>query len=247
VHEESRGVYGARKVWRQLHRKGHPVARCTVERLMRREGLHGVGRGRRHRTTRPDPAAPRPADLVERDFTAPAPNVKWVADFTYVRLSTGTFVYVAFVIDVFSRMIIGWALTPHMRTELTLQALEIALWRRRGADLTGLIHHSDAGSQYVAFRYSERLADAGVAPSIGSVGDSYDNALAETTIGTYKAECVALHGPWSSLADLELATLEYIDWFNHRRLHQTLGYRTPAEVEAAYDPTTQPTHEAAIH
>ena len=245
MHEASRGVYGARKVWRQLHREGHPAARCTVERLMRRENLCGVRRGKRHRTTRSDPTAARPADLVDRDFTAPAPNLKWVADFTYIRLTTGAFVYCAFVIDVYSRMIVGWALAPHMRTELTLAALQIALWRRRGMDLTGLIHHSDAGSQYVALAYSERLAEAGLAPSIGSVGDSYDNALAETTIGTYKAECVDLDGPWSSLADLELTTLEYIDWFNHRRLHQTLGYRTPAEVEAAYHPQ-QPT-EAATH
>ena len=248
VHTESRGVYGARKVWRQLHRDGIPAARCTVERLMRTDGLKGVRRGRPHRTTRPDPAAPRPPDLVDRDFTADAPDTTWVADFTYVRLATGVFAYVAFVIDVYSRSIVGWNVAADMRTELTLTALETALWRRRNRNLHGLVHHSDAGSQYTAIRYTDRLAETGLAPSIGTVGDSYDNALAETTIGTYKTELVHPDRPWTSLADLELATLEYIDWFNHRRLHQALDYRTPAEVETAYyDANPQPTTDAAIH
>jgi putative transposase len=233
IHADNRGVYGARKVHRQMRRDGHQVARCTVERLMRREGLSGVVRGRPRRTTVPtdDPAA-RPADLVDRDFTAAAPNALWVADLTYVATWAGI-VYVAFVIDVFSRMIVGWRAATHMRTDLALDALEMALWQRHDR-LDGLVHHSDRGSQYLAIRYSERLADAGAVASVGSKGDSYDNAVAESTIGLYKTELVRHDGPWKGLDDLELATLTYIDWFNHRRLHSACGDVPPAEFEATH-------------
>jgi putative transposase len=234
VYEDNYQVYGARKVWVELRRQGHRVARCTVERLMRLLGLVGVSRGRaKRRTTVADAAAAaaRP-DLLRRDFTAAAPNIRWVADFTYVPIATGT-VYAAFVVDVYSRFIVGWRLAGHMRTELPLDALEMALWQRE-VHSGQLVHHSDRGSQYLSIRYTERLADAGAAVSVGSKGDSYDNALAETVIGLYKAELVERHGPWRSLDDLELATLEYIDWYNHRRLHSACGYRPPAEHEAAY-------------
>jgi putative transposase len=227
-------VYGARKIWEELHRQDHQVARCTVERLMRRIGIHGVSRGRaRRRTTVPDrvAAAARP-DLLCRDFTAPAPNQRWVADFTYVPITTGT-VYAAFIVDCFSRFIVGWRLAGHMRTDLPLDALEMALWQR---DVAGgqLVHHSDRGCQYLSIRYTERLAAEGASVSVGSKGDSYDNALAETVNGLYKTELVERHGPWRSLDELELATLEYIDWFNHRRLHSACDYRPPAEYEAIY-------------
>jgi putative transposase len=234
IYDENYQVYGARKVWEELHRQGHQVARCTVERLMRRTGLRGVSRGRVKRcTTVPDraAAAARP-DLLRRDFTAPVPNQRWVADFTYVPIATGT-VYAAFIVDCFSRFIVGWRLAGHMRTDLPLEALEMALWQR---DVQGgqLVHHSDRGSQYLSIRYTERLAEAGAFVSVGSKGDSYDNALAETVNGLYKAELVERHGPWRSLDELELATLEYIDWFNHRRLHSACGHRPPAEYEAIY-------------
>jgi putative transposase len=212
-------VYGARKVWEELRRQGHQVARCTVERLMRRIGIRGVSRGRaKRRTTVPDRAAAavRP-DLLRRDFTAPAPNQRWVADFTYVPIGTGT-VYAAFIVDCFSRFIVGWRLAGHMRTDLPLDALEMALWQR-DVRSGNLVHHSDRGSQYLSIRYTERLVEAGASVSVGSKGDSYDNALAETVNGLYKTELVERHGPWRSLDELELATLEYIDWFNHRRLH----------------------------
>ena len=227
-------VYGARKIWEELHRQGHRVARCTVERLMRGLGIRGVSRGRaRRRTTVPDraAAAARP-DLLCRDFTAPAANQRWVADFTYVPITTGT-VYAAFIVDCFSRFIVGWRLASHMRTDLPLDALEMALWQR-DVRSGNLVHHSDRGTQYLSIRYTERLVEAGASVSVGSKGDSYDNALAETVNGLYKTELVERHGPWRSLDELELATLEYIDWFNHRRLHSACGYRPPAEYEAIY-------------
>jgi putative transposase len=200
---------------------------------MRELGLAGVVRGKAKRTTtHADERAGRPADLVDRHFAAAAPNRLWVADLTYVRTWSG-FVYVAFVIDVYSRMIVGWQLAGHLRTELALDALEMAMWLR-SERLDGLVHHSDRGSQYLAIRYSERLAEAGAVASVGSRGDSYDNALAETTIGLYKTELVRRQGPWRGLDDLELATLEYIDWYNHRRLHSALGHVPPAEHEAAH-------------
>jgi putative transposase len=232
VHEANYRVYGARKVWRQLHREGIPAARCTVERLMAAAGLRGVHRGGATRTTLRDPAADRPADLVRRDFTATRPDRLWVADLTYVKTLTG-FVYVAFVIDCCSRMIVGWSLALHLRTELPLHALELAIWRRH-ARVRGLVHHSDAGSQYTAIRYGERLHDAGIHPSVGSVGDSYDNALAESAVGLYKAELIEPRKPWRGPQQVELATLAWVDWFNQRRLHGALGDVPPAEYEAAF-------------
>lgn len=232
VHEANYGVYGARKVWRQLQREGVPAARCTVERLMAAAGLRGVHRGAAKRTTVRDPARDRPADLVNRDFTATRPDRLWVADLTYVKTLAG-FVYVAFVVDCFSRMIVGWSLATHLRTELPLDALDLAI-RRRRARVHGLVHHSDAGSQYTAVRYTDRLADAGIRPSVGSVGDSYDNALAETTVGLYKTELIEPRKPWRGARQVELATLAWVDWFNRRRLHGALGDVPPAEYEAAY-------------
>lgn len=228
VHAEHFGVYGARKVWRQLHREGIPVARCTVERLMRDLGLSGAVRGKAKRTTVSAETTARPADLVERDFSAPVPNRLWVADLTYVRTWSG-FAYVAFIIDVCSRYLVGWQAARSLRTGLALDALEQALWARSSLD--GLVHHSDRGGQYLSIRYTERLAEAGAVPSVGSRGDSYDNALAESVIGLYKAELVHRRGPWRGLDDLELATLEWVDWFNHRRLFSTIGYVPPAEYE----------------
>ena len=216
VHAEQFGVYGARKVWRQLHREGIAVARCTVERLMRQLGLQGVRRGKTRRTTTPDAAAARPADLVDRDFSAARPNQLWVADLTYVATWSG-FVYVAFVIDAFSRFLVGWQASRSLRTDLALDALEMAIWRRQ-TQLDGLVHHSDRGSQYLAIRYTERLAEAGAVTSVGSRGDSYDNALAETIIGLYKTELIRRRGPWKGIDQVEYATLEWVDWFNHRRL-----------------------------
>src|SRR3989441_2313113 len=238
VHAEHFGVYGARKLWRQLQRQGTHVARCSVERLMRVLGLAGVVRGRRHRTTVPDEVSPRPADLVERDFRAPVPNRLWVADLTYVRTWSG-FAYVAFIIDVFSRYIVGWHASRSLRTDLALHALEQALWARKGP-LAGLIHHSDRGVQYLSIRYTERLAEAGVATSVGSRGDSYDNALAESVVGLYKAELVHRRGPWRGRDDLELATLQWVDWFNQRRLFGAIGYVPPAEYEATCYPRPIP-------
>jgi putative transposase len=236
VHETSRGLYGARKVWWQLRAEGIAVARCSVERLMRRAGLLGVVRGKARRTTIPDEHADRPADLVERDFTAEAPNRLWVADFTYVATWSGV-VYVAFVIDAFSRRIVGWKADTTMRTSLVLDTLEMALWTREREGLptgAGLICHNDAGSQYLSFAFTQRLIDAGVDASVGSVGDAYDNALAETTIGLFKTEKIRREGPWKTLSDVELATLEWVDWFNNARLHSACGRLSPAQYEHRY-------------
>ena len=229
---KGRGVAGYRKVWHLLRRGGVDVARCTVERLMRREGLRGAVRGRRFRTTIPDQTAARPADLVGRDFTTSAPNRLWCVDFTYVPTWSGM-CFTAFVTDVYSRRIVGWRTHDRMPTELPLDALEMALWvrDRAGADVTGVVHHSDAGAQYVALRYTERLADAGALASIGTVGDSFDNALAESVIGLYKTECVRLDGPFRTVDELELATLSWVHWYNTQRLHSALGYTTPTEYE----------------
>jgi putative transposase len=245
VWEENFGVYGADKVWAQLKREGTPAARCTVERLMRGLGLRGVVRGKaRARTTLGDESVARPADLVRREFRAAAPNRLWVADLTYVATTSG-WVYVAFIIDVFSRYVVGWQASRSLRAELALDALEMALWHRRRRRLDGLVHHSDRGAQYLAVRYSERLAEAGAVPSVGSRGDSYDNALAESFNGLYKAELIHHRGPWLDLEDVEYATLEYVDWFNHRRLHTELGMAPPAEFEAIYHAQEAPALLAA--
>ena len=241
VHTASRGgLYGVLKVYHQLRREnilvgGTRIARCTVARVMREHGLKGVRRHRRVRTTIPDPAADRAPDLVKRDFTAIRPNQLWVVDFTYVTTLAG-WLYVAFAVDVFSRMIVGWRAATTMRTDLPLDALEMALWNRKrmGHNVSGLVHHSDAGSQYTSVRYTDRLVEAGLNASIGTVGDSYDNALAETVNGLYKAELVYWEGPWTNADDLELATLGWVDWFNRTRLHSALGYRPPIEVETEY-------------
>ena len=245
VHAENFGVYGADKVWAQLNREGTRVARCTVERLMRQAGLRGAVRGKPKRTTVPDESSPRPRDLVDRQFRATEPNRLWVADLTYVRTWSG-FVYVAFVTDVFSRRIVGWQASRSLKTDLALHALEQAIWdrTRHGANLHGLIHHSDRGVQYVAIRYTERLAANGVVNSVGSRGDSYDNAMAETINGLYKTELVRNRGPWRGLEDLELATLEWVDWFNHRRLFGELGHVPPAEFEANHYRQTVPSQLA---
>jgi putative transposase len=245
VWDAHRQVYGADKVWAQLNREGTRVARCTVERLIRAMGLRGVVRGQRSvRTTVSGEASDRPADLVARQFRAPAPNRLWVADLTYVKTHSG-WVYVAFVVDVFSRFVVGWQASRSVRADLALDALEMALWHRHARHLTGLIHHSDRGTQYLAVRYTERLAEAGVVPSVGSKGDSYDNALAESFNGLYKTELIRHAGPWQGLDDVEYATLEYVDWFNHRRLHGELGLVPPAEFEAAYHHQTSPARLAA--
>jgi putative transposase len=238
-----RGLYGARKVWHELRREQargeHPelghVPRCQVERLMRANGLRGVRRDKSFVTTRPDPAAARPPDLVKRNFHASRPNELWVVDFTYVPTWSGT-VFSAFVSDVFSRRIVGWRTKATMPTELPLDALEMALWTREQADelVDGLVHHSDAGSQYTSIRYSHRLSDAGAVASIGTVGDSYDNAMAESVIGLYKTECVRHEGPWRGVDDLELATLNWVWWFNEIRIHSEIGYVTPIEFEAEH-------------
>jgi len=244
VHAEHFGVYGARKVWRQLHREGIGVARCTVERLMGELGLEGVRRGKAHKTTTPTPSAARPADLVARNFAATRPNQLWVADLTYVATWSG-FVYVALVIDAFSRFLVGWQASRSLRTDLVLDALEMAIWRRRGG-LDGLVHHSDRGSQYLSIRYTERLAEAGAVTSVGSRGDSFDNALAETIIGLYKTELIRRRSPWKGIDQVEYATLEWADWFNHRRLLEPIGYVPPAEFEAAYHRREDSTHAAGL-
>ena len=238
VFAENFEVYGVRKIWLQLNREGIEVARCTVARLMRQMGLHGVIRGKPVRTTISDKAAPCPLDRVNRQFKAPAPNRLWVSDFTYVS-TWGGMLYVAFVIDVFSRRIVGWRVSRTAHATFVLDALEQALHERRPVHGGGLVHHSDRGSQYVSIKYTERLADAGIEPSVGSVGDSYDNALAETINGLYKAEVIHRRGPWRSFEAVEFATLEWVDWFNHRRLLEPIGNIPPAEAEAR--------HYASLH
>jgi len=233
VWKESRGRYGSRKVWRQLRREIIEVARCTVERLMSKLGLCGVRRGRKIRTTIPDRNAACPLDLVDRNFRAEAPNRLWVSDFTYVPTRTG-FVFVAFVIDVFARMIVGWKVSRSLRTDFVFDALEQAIHDRLGGPRKDLVHHSDRGSQYVSIRYTDRLEEVGIAPSVGSTGDSYDNALAETVIGLYKTEVIYHEGPWQDREDVEFATLLWVSWFNTTRLLEPIGYLPPVEYEAAY-------------
>ena len=231
VWHENFDVYGVRKTWKQLNREAIPVARCTVGRLMRRLGLSGAVRGRRFKTTTPDLAAARPLDLVERQFHATRPNQLWVVDFTYVA-TWRSFVFVAFVIDVFARRIVGWRVSTSLKTELVLDALEQAVHDR--ADTDGLVHHSDRGCQYLSLRYSERLAECGIRPSVGTSGDSYDNALAESIIGLFKTEIIRRRGPWKSIEAVEFAVLQWGDWFNHRRLLEPIGDVPPAEFEQAY-------------
>jgi len=233
VFEANFRVYGVRKVWRQLGREGIAAARCTVARLMPAMGLRGAVRGRSVRTTVPDRAAPCPLDRVQRQFRAPRPNRLWVSDFTYVATWQG-FAYVAFVIDVFARRIVGWRVSTTAHAGFVLDALEQAVHERRPVQGGGLVHHSDRGSQYLAIRYTERLAEAGIEPSVGSVGDSYDNALAETVIGLFKTELIHPRGPWRSRDAVEFATLEWVDWFNHRRLLEPIGNVPPAEAEVRY-------------
>jgi putative transposase len=226
-------VYGADKVWRQLNREAVPVARCTIERLMKRLGLEGARRGKVVKTTIPDHALPCPLDRVNRQFKADRPNQLWVSDFTYVSTWQG-WLYVAFVIDVFSRRIVGWRVSSSMRTDFVLDALEQALYARQPERSDELIHHSDRGSQYVSIRYSERLAEAGIEPSVGSRGDSYDNALAETINGLYKTELIHKRAPWKTREAVEMATLEWVSWFNNHRLLESIGYIPPAEAEVNY-------------
>jgi putative transposase len=236
VHRENFSAYGARKVWLELNRQGVPVARCTVERLMAELGLVGVVRGKVKRTTVADPEADRPADLVQRHFAPAAPDRLWVADLTYVSTWSG-WVYVAFVIDAYARRLLGWRSGTSMSTQLVLDALEQAIWTRQRAgvtDLTGLVHHTDRGSQYTSIRFSQRLEEAGIAGSVGTTGDSYDNALAETINGLYKTELIKPRGPWRTVEQVELATAEWVDWFNHRRLYGYCGDIPPAELEDAY-------------
>lgn len=244
VWDENNQVYGARKVWLQLNREGIRVARCTVERLMRQMGLQGVTRGsRRSPTTTISDDDVGPPDLVERDFNASGPNQLWVADLTYVASWTG-FVYVAFVIDAYSRMIVGWRVSSTLRSDLALDALEQALYARPDND--GLVHHSDRGVQYLSIRYTDRLAEVGIEPSVGSVGDSYDNALAETIIGLYKTEVIRHRGPWRGLEQIEFATLEWVDWFNNRRLLKPIGDIPPVEFEQQYYHQQERSIEAAV-
>jgi len=242
VWEENFRVYGANKVWRQLHREGIEVARCTVERLMKKLGIQGIRRGKRCWTTIADDLLDRPTDKVNRQFVATRPNQLWVADITFVATWTG-FVYVAFIIDVFARVIVGWRVSRSLQTDLVFDALEQALWARR--DIKGLIHHSDRGSQYLSIRYTERLSEANIVASVGSVGDSYDNALAETINGLYKTEVIRQRGPWRNVDEVEFATLEWVDWFNNRRLLEPIGNIPPAEYEMAYYRQLEESDEAA--
>lgn len=245
VHAENHfGVYGARKVWLQMNREGVPVARCTVERLMKHLGLHGVQRGKVKRTTIADPGAARPTDLVNRQFAPLAPNRLWVADITYVSTWSG-WVYVTFVTDAYARRVLGWRTGTSMTAQLVLDAVEHAIWTRGRAgtpDVGGVIHHTDAGSQYTSIRFGERLTEAGIAASVGSVGDSYDNALAETINGLYKTEVIKHRGPWRTVEQVEFATAEWVDWFNHRRLYEYCGDIPPAKLEDAYYREHQPRH-----
>ena len=233
VYKDNFEVYGARKVWRQLHREGIVVGRDRVARLMGELGIVGVVRGKTKRTTIPAETAERPADLVERDFSAPAPNRLWVADLTYVATWAG-FAYVALVIDAYSRAIVGWRVATSLRASLALDALEMAVWARQHEGLDGLVHHSDRGVQYLAIRYTQRLAEEGAVASVGSKGDSYDNALAEAVNGLYKAELIGPRGPWRTAEQVELATLAWVQWWNQRRLHGAIGDIPPAEHEAIY-------------
>jgi len=249
AHADNLGVYGARKIHAELNRQGTVVARCTVERLMKAEGLRGIRREKGRRTTIGEGAeTPRPADLVERKFVATAPNELWVADLTYVRTHSG-WVYAAFILDVFSRLVIGWQVSTSLRTDLALDALDMGLWARRraGQDVTGLTHHSDRGVQYRAIRYTERLAEAEAVASVGSKGDSYDNAMAEAFNSLFKAELIRNpvtrpKGGWKSVAEVEIAVAEYIDWFNHRRLHGEIGLVPPAEFETVHWASTTEQH-----
>ena len=235
VHRDNYGAYGARKVWLALNREGIAVARCTVERLMRAAGMQGARRGKVKRTTIADPAGQRAADLVRRNFASAAPDRLWVADLTYVSTWLG-WVYVAFVTDAYARRILGWRAGTSMSTQLVLDALEQAIWirHRTGASVESVVAHSDRGSQYTSLRYGERLAETGITPSVGSVGDSFDNALAETINGLYKTELIKPFGPWKTVDDVEIATAEWVDWFNHRRLYEYCGDIPPAELETAY-------------
>ena len=244
VFEANYAVYGARKVWRQLNREGVVVARCTVERLMRQMGLAGRVRGKKRRTTIPVEVSARPGDLVERSFMASRPNALWVADITYVATWSG-FAYTAFVIDVYSRRIVGWRVDRTLRASLALDALEMAIWSR-SEPLEGLVHHSDRGVQYLAIVYTERLAAEGAVTSVGSRGDSYDNALAESVIGLYKSELIFNRGPWRTVEDVELATLAWVHWWNTARLHSAIGNVPPAEFEAAHYARQQPVDEAGV-
>jgi putative transposase len=246
VHKENRSVYGARKVWQEMRQGGQEVARCTVERLMGDLGLRGVVRGKRRFTTIPGGQEHRASDRVNRDFRAKEPDRLWLADFTYVPTWSGT-VYVAFVVDAFSRRIVGWKAARSMQTELVLDTLEMALWSRGHAGrpvAQGLIHHSDRGSQYTSFAFTKRLIEAGIDASVGSVGDAYDNALAESTIGLYKAELIESRS-WKTVGEVEYQTSEWLDWYNRRRLHSACGYLSPAAYEAAYYEPTQATPEEA--
>ena len=238
IYEENHRVYGPRKVWKEMGREGLQEARCRVRRLMREMGLVGAVRGRAWTTTtQSQPTLDRPADLVERHFTATRPNQLWVSDFTYVATWRG-FVYVAFVIDVFARRIVGWRVSSSLVTDFVLDALEQAIYDRCGDAPAGLVHHSDRGTQYLSMRYTDRLADAGIAPSVGSRGDSYDNALAESIIGLFKTEVIRRQGPWRHLEAVEFATLDWVDWFNYRRLLEPIGDLPPAEYEARYHEQT---------
>jgi putative transposase len=245
VHEDNYGVYGADKVWRQLNREGIRVGRCRVERLMRQMGLAGRVRGKPKRTTIPADLGVRPADLVERRFVATAPNQLWIADITYVATWSG-FAYAAFVIDVFSRRIVGWRVANTLRADLALDALEMAIWSRN-QNLEGLVHHSDRGVQYLSIRYTERLAAEGAVTSVGSRGDSYDNAMAESTIGLYKSELITMQGPWRMVEDVELATLGWVHWWNTSRLHSAIAHMPPAELEAAHYAHQHPADTAEVH
>ena len=243
IHEANYGVYGVRKVHAALRRQGEKVAESTVRRLMKAAGLRGISRQKGPRTTKPAPETGRPLDLVNRAFIASRPNELWVADITYVRTFSG-WVYVAFVIDVFSRLVVGWQVSTRLYTDLALDALQMGIWARQhaGDDLAGLTHHSDRGVQYRALRYAERLADCDAVASVGSKGDSYDNAMAEAFNSLYKAELIRNRGPWIGINDVEIATAEYIDWFNQRRIHGEIGHVPPAELESTYRATArQPT------
>ena len=236
VHGANYGVYGARKVWLALNREGIEVARCTVERLMTDLGLRGAVRGKATTTTIADPGAARPADLVGRRFAPVAPNRLWVADLTYVSTWSG-FAYVAFVTDAYARRILGWRVASTMATTMVLDSIEQAIWTRQRdgiLDLKDVVHHTDRGSQYTSIRFTERLAEAGIQPSVGAVGSSYDNALAETINGLYKTELIKPGKPWRTVEDVELATARWVDWFNHRRLYEYCGDVPPAELETAY-------------